>query len=60
MFYVFIKIFYYLKEVYGFIDDKNMHYLKIIADKIFGYENYIATIIWQHRTTRENRSNIFK
>lgn len=38
------------------IDDKNMHYLKIIADKIFGYENYIATIIWQHRTTRENRS----
>lgn len=40
------------------IDDKNMHYLKILADKIFGFENFITTIIWQHRTTRENR-NIF-
>jgi adenine-specific DNA-methyltransferase len=40
------------------IDDRNMHYLKVLADKIFGFENFISTIIWQHRTTRENR-NIF-
>jgi len=38
------------------IDDKEMHYLKVLADKIFGRENFISTIIWQQRTTRENRS----
>jgi len=40
------------------IDDKNMHYLKVLANKIFGFNNFIHTIVWQHRTTRENR-NIF-
>ncbi|GJC05087.1 site-specific DNA-methyltransferase [Aeromonas hydrophila] len=37
------------------IDDNEMHYLKVIADKIFGRKNFLATIVWQHRTTRENR-----
>jgi adenine-specific DNA-methyltransferase len=37
------------------IDDGEMHYLKVAADKIFGRENFVTTIIWQHRTTRENR-----
>lgn len=40
------------------IDDSEVHYLKVAADKIFGRKNFINTIIWQHRTTRENR-NIF-
>jgi len=38
------------------IDDKEMHYLKVAADKVFGRSNFISTIVWQHRTTRENRS----
>lgn len=38
------------------IDDKEMAYLKVEADKIFGRENFAATIIWQQRKTRENRS----
>jgi len=38
------------------IDDKEMHYLKVAADRIFGRENFVTTIVWQHRTTRENRS----
>lgn len=37
------------------IDDREVHYLKVAADKIFGRENFITTIIWQQRTTRENR-----
>lgn len=37
------------------IDDGEMHYLKVAADKIFGRENFITTIVWQQRTTRENR-----
>lgn len=38
------------------IDDKEMAYLKVEADKIFGRENFASTIIWQQRKTRENRA----
>ena len=37
------------------IDDSEVHYLKVAADEIFDRKNFITTIIWQQRTTRENR-----
>jgi adenine-specific DNA-methyltransferase len=37
------------------IDDDEAHYLKVIMDEIFGRKNFVATIIWNKRTTRENR-----
>lgn len=37
------------------IDDREMHCLKVAADEIFGRENFVTTIVWQQRTTRENR-----
>lgn len=37
------------------IDDGEVHYLKVAADQVFGRENFVTTIIWQQRTTRENR-----
>jgi adenine-specific DNA-methyltransferase len=37
------------------IDDREAHYLKVAADRIFGRENFITAIVWQQRTTRENR-----
>ena len=37
------------------IDDSELHYLKVAADKIFGRDNFIGTVIWERRTTRENR-----
>ena len=37
------------------IDDAEVHYLKVAADEIFGRNNFVTTIIWQQRTTRENR-----
>ncbi|MGZ8183395.1 MAG: site-specific DNA-methyltransferase [Methylobacter sp.] len=37
------------------IDDSEVHYLKVAADKIFERKNFVTTIIWQQRTTRENR-----
>ncbi len=40
------------------IDDNEVHYLKVAVDKIMGRNNFITTIIWQQRTTRENR-NVF-
>lgn len=38
------------------IDDREMAYLKVEADRIFGRENFAGTIIWQQRKTRENRA----
>ena len=37
------------------IDDRQMHYLKVAMDEIFGRNNFISTIVWEHRKTRENR-----
>ena len=37
------------------IDDREIHYLKVAADDIFRRENFVTTIVWQQRTTRENR-----
>jgi adenine-specific DNA-methyltransferase len=37
------------------IDDSEMAYLKVCCDEIFGRENFVSTIIWQRRNTRENR-----
>lgn len=37
------------------IDDAESHYLKVICDEIFGRKNFVANIVWQQRTTRENR-----
>ena len=38
------------------IDDSEMAYLRVEADKIFRRENFVGTIIWQQRKSRENRA----
>lgn len=38
------------------IDDGMMHYLKVRLDRVFGRENFVTTIVWEHRTSRENRA----
>jgi adenine-specific DNA-methyltransferase len=37
------------------IDDREVHYLKVAADEVLGRDNFVTTIVWQQRTTRENR-----
>lgn len=37
------------------IDDRQLHYLKVALDEVFGRSNFVTTIVWQQRTTRENR-----
>jgi adenine-specific DNA-methyltransferase len=37
------------------IDDNEVHYLKVLLDELFGRKNFVSTIVWQQRTTRENR-----
>lgn len=38
------------------IDDAELAYLTVLCDTIFGRKTHQATIVWQHRTTRENRA----
>jgi len=42
------------------IDDSELHYLKVAADSVFGRANFVGTIIWERRTTRENRRILSK
>lgn len=37
------------------IDDNEVHYLKVAVDRLIGRDKFVTTIIWQQRTTRENR-----
>lgn len=36
------------------INDKNSPYLRILCDEIFGYDNHLATIVWQCKYTVSN------
>lgn len=40
------------------IDDNEAHYLKVVMDEVFGRRNFLAEVIWQKRTSRENRAAI--
>ncbi|MDE2148837.1 MAG: site-specific DNA-methyltransferase [Gammaproteobacteria bacterium] len=37
------------------IDDNEAHYLKVLCDEVFGRANFVANMIWEKRTSRENR-----
>jgi adenine-specific DNA-methyltransferase len=40
------------------IDDNEAHYLKVVMDEVFGRKNFIANMVWQKRTSRENRAAV--
>lgn len=40
------------------IDWQEGHYLKVLCDEVFGRRHFIAEIVWQKRTSRENRAAI--
>lgn len=40
------------------IDDRQGHYLKVVLDEIFGRSRFVANVVWQKRTSRENRKAI--
>jgi adenine-specific DNA-methyltransferase len=37
------------------IDDNEGHYLKVIMDEVMGRSNFVANMVWEKRTSRENR-----
>jgi adenine-specific DNA-methyltransferase len=41
------------------IDDDEGHYLKILADEIFGRENFVANIVWEKKYSPQNDARWF-
>jgi adenine-specific DNA-methyltransferase len=41
------------------IDDNEQHHLRLLMDEIWGVENFLADIIWQHRYGRSNNAKLF-
>ena len=37
------------------IDDNEGHYLKVMMDEVFGRGNFVANVVWQKRTSPDNR-----
>ncbi|MBP8238959.1 MAG: site-specific DNA-methyltransferase [Saprospiraceae bacterium] len=40
------------------IDDNECHYLKVLCDEVFGRGNFVANVIWQKRTSPDNRATL--
>lgn len=45
-------------SVWVHCDDSEQAYLKVMMDELFQRENFVAIIIWEKFTTRENRTDI--
>lgn len=39
-------------------DDSEQHRLRCALDEVFGFEQFVATVIWEKSYTRENRTDI--
>ena len=37
------------------IDENEAHYLKVLGDEVFGRANFLANVVWQKRTSPDNR-----
>ncbi|MEK6535449.1 MAG: site-specific DNA-methyltransferase, partial [Thermodesulfobacteriota bacterium] len=37
------------------IDDNEAHYLKVLCDEVFGRKNFVVNVVWQKRTSPDNR-----
>jgi adenine-specific DNA-methyltransferase len=37
------------------IDDNEGHYLKVLMDEVFGRGNFVCNVLWQKRTSTDNR-----
>ncbi len=45
-------------SVWVHCDDSEQAYLKVMMDEVFGREQFVATVVWQKRYSRENRPAI--
>lgn len=41
------------------IDDREVHYLKVVCDEVFGRDNFLANIIWKKKYSPQNDARYF-
>ncbi len=37
-----------------FLDDNEVHYLKVVCDEVFGRQNFVQTVVWQRKASPAN------
>lgn len=42
-------------SVWVHLDDAEMHRARCVLDEVFGADKWVTTVVWQKRTTKENR-----
>ena len=42
-------------SVWLHLDDSEQHRARCVLDEVFGPDSFVATVVWQKRTTRDNR-----
>lgn len=40
------------------LDDREVHRMRCLLDEVFGADHFVAEIVWQKRTSRENRAAV--
>lgn len=45
-----------MASIWVHLDDAETHRARLVLDEVFGPEAFVATVIWQKRTTRESRA----
>jgi adenine-specific DNA-methyltransferase len=40
------------------LDDRELHYMKVVVDEIFGRANYVSSVVWQKVFARKNKALI--
>jgi len=40
------------------LDDRELHYMKVVLDEIFGRVNYVSSVVWQKVFARKNKALI--
>ena len=41
-------------SLWMFLDDNEVHYMKVLCDEIFGRHNFVQTVVWQRRASPAN------
>ena len=41
-------------SLWMFLDDNEVHYMKVVCDEIFGRHNFVQTVVWQRKASPAN------
>lgn len=45
-------------SIYVHLDEKTVHYVKVLMDEVFGYENFLAEVIWRSTNAHNDAAHV--